>query len=116
MKAINRSKGLALADNVSPATTFFTRLRGLMFRSSLAEGSGLYIAPCNSVHSCFMRFPFDVLFLDSNRRVTGMIEGMQPWKFSKLYRSACEALELPAGTVAKTGTALGDQIHLGADK
>ena len=107
---------MPLAEQVEQAVTFFTRLRGLMFRKHLPEGTGLYIAPCNSVHSCFMRFPCDVLFLDNGRRVVAMIEHMSPWRFSKIHRLAREVLELPAGTVERSGTQVGDAIQLSTHK
>lgn len=112
MKAVNQTRDVVLAERVSEAATFFTRLRGLMFRGALEAGDGMRIDPCNSVHTCFMRFPIDVVFLDSERHVAAVINGMKPWRFSKLYRSSCEVLELPSGTLKRTGTVVGDRILL----
>jgi uncharacterized membrane protein (UPF0127 family) len=81
-----------------------------MFQSRLPAGEGLLIKPCRSVHTHFMRFPIDVLFLDRENRVVHVIPAMAPWKLSPNVRAADAVLELPAG--ASAGTAAGDQLEL----
>lgn len=104
----NVSRNLVLGRAVRRAGTFSQRLAGLMFRSALAEGEGLWIEPCNSVHTHFMRFPIDVLFLDRQGMVLHLIPAMAPWRFSPLIRPAHAVLELAAG--ASQGTAVGDRL------
>lgn len=105
----NVTRGLVLGYKVSGAETFRLRLLGLMFRSGLPQGEGLLIRPCRAVHTHFMRFPIDVLFLDGENRVVHVIPAMSPWKLSPTVRAADAVLELPAGTAG--ATAPGDKIE-----
>ena len=87
-------------------------MRGLLGRSSLAEGEGLLITHCNSIHMFFMRFPIDVVFIDREGRVVGLLEKIRPWRLSPIFLAATKAIELPAGTIARTATLPGDRIEL----
>lgn len=78
------------------AGTFATRLRGLMGKKSLDESEGLFLADCARVHTCFMRFPIDVLYLDSDLRGIE-VETIPPWRFGKKVKEARHTLEMPAG-------------------
>ena len=82
--------------SVPVARTFSSRLRGLMGRASLGEEEGLFLARCSRVHCCFMRFPIDVLYLDSNLRGIE-VETLGPWRMGKKVKGACHVLEMPAG-------------------
>lgn len=82
--------------SVPVARTFSSRLRGLMGRASLGEEEGLFLANCSRVHCCFMRFPIDVLYLDSNLRGIE-VETLFPWQLGKRVKGACHVLEMPAG-------------------
>lgn len=104
----NLSRNLVLGRSVHRAARFYERLLGLMFRRELAAGEGLWIEPCRSVHTHFMRFPIDVLFIDRCQTVVQVIPAMQPWRFSPLVRQAVAVLELPAGSAG--GTAPGDRL------
>lgn len=106
----NATRGLVLGFQVSGAETFRLRLLGLMFRAGLPQGEGLLIRPCRAVHTHFMRFPIDVLFLDRESRVVHLIPAMAPWKLSPTIKDADAVLELPAG--ASGATAPGDLLEL----
>ncbi|MDF2629995.1 MAG: hypothetical protein K0R39_3826 [Symbiobacteriaceae bacterium] len=106
----NATRGLVLGYKVSGADTFRLRLLGLMFRPSLPQGEGLLIRPCRAVHTHFMRFPIDLVFVDGDNRVVHLIPAMAPWKLSPTVREAEAVLELPAG--AAGATAVGDQLEL----
>ena len=82
--------------SVPVARTFSSRLRGLMGRASLGEEEGLFLAECSRVHCCFMRFPIDVLYLDSNLRGIE-VETLLPWQLGKKVKGTCHVLEMPAG-------------------
>ena len=82
--------------SVPVARTYFSRLRGLMGRASLGEEEGLFLAECSRVHCCFMRFPIDVLYLDSNLRGIE-VETLLPWQLGKRVKGTCHVLEMPAG-------------------
>jgi uncharacterized membrane protein (UPF0127 family) len=72
----------------------------------------LLLKPCNSIHSFFMKFSFDVLFLDSDYIVVYKIERMCPYRVSPAIRKAKMTLELPVGSISKSNTQLGDQLLL----
>lgn len=84
------------AVSVPVARTFSSRLRGLVGRASLGEEEGLFLSNCSRVHCCFMRFPIDVLYLDSNLRGIEA-ETLLPWQLGKKVKGACHVLEMPAG-------------------
>jgi uncharacterized membrane protein (UPF0127 family) len=108
----NRTRGTVLATRVVEARTFFARLRGLLWRKGLAEGEGLLLAPCTSVHTFFMGFPIDVLFLAADGRVLRAVSSLPPWRATSIYPSAACAIELPAGALAHSGTREGDTLDL----
>lgn len=87
--------GNELCD-VSVADTFFTRLRGLMFKKHLDASSGLLIQKCSSIHTCFMRFPIDVIYLDKDYTVL-YSETVIPWRIGKIVKHTKHVLELPTG-------------------
>ncbi|MCX6024257.1 MAG: DUF192 domain-containing protein [Chloroflexi bacterium] len=109
---LNRTRGANLAANAEVARSWSERGRGLLGRSALAPGSGLLILPCNSIHSFFMRFTFDALFLDRNYHVLHVLHSMPPWRLSRIVWRAHAVLELPAGVAATTGTQTGDELTL----
>ena len=110
MKAVNRTTGNALADDVSIADTLFTRMKGLLGRSDLPSGKGLWIKPCKGVHTFCMQFPIDVVFLDKTNRVISLAEGLQPNRMTKVLPGATSVIELPAGTLKTTSTSVGDEV------
>jgi uncharacterized membrane protein (UPF0127 family) len=101
-----------LAERSKRATGPVGRGFGLMMRKSLPEGGGLIIQPCNSVTSCFMRFHIDVLFIGRDSLVRHVVAGMRPWRFSRIVRGSKLVIELPAGTISSSGTALGDEVEI----
>ncbi len=98
MKCIYKT-GELLAQEVEQANTFFSRLKGLMFRRELAPQTALLLEPCPQIHTCFMRFNIDVIFLDKDNRVVAVLENLKPWRMSKFYTRARRTLELPGGTL-----------------
>ncbi|MCG8430869.1 MAG: DUF192 domain-containing protein [Candidatus Omnitrophica bacterium] len=111
MRVLNTSRGSQLCRVCVRARSFLTRARGLMGSRTLPEGKGLLLEPCNSVHTCFMRYPIDVVFI-KERTIIGIVQNLAPWRLSPVFWGATCALELPAGTVALTSTKLGDEIEL----
>jgi uncharacterized membrane protein (UPF0127 family) len=86
------------------------RLCGLLGSEGLADGDGLILSPCSSVHTCFMRFPIDVLFVDRAGHVLRAFEDVQPFRFVSGGRGAVRTIELPAGTIGRTGIVLGETL------
>lgn len=107
----NITRGVTLANAVESANTSAKRRTGLLKHTELKPGEGLWIVPCESVHSFFMKFTIDVLYLDRAKKVRGMRPNMRPWRLSACL-PAHSVLELPAGTIEQTGTRKGDQLSL----
>ncbi len=99
MKCFNQITQDVFAENLKMNNTFFSRLIGLMFKKDLPAGSGIVLKPCKQIHTCFMRFNIDVIFLDENLQVLHFIENMKPWRLSPLFLKALYTVELPAGTI-----------------
>jgi uncharacterized membrane protein (UPF0127 family) len=91
------------------AKTPLRRMKGLLGRRALSADEGLLLEPASSVHTWFMRFPIDVVFLDRELRVLRIAENVVPWRFAA-KRGARSALELPAGAAARAGLAVGDAL------
>lgn len=108
----NRTRDQTLADRARKATNFVSRGIGLIGRRGLGEGEGLVIQPCNGVVSFFMRFTIDVVFVDESGKVLKMLPRMVPWRASSMVRGSKLVVELPAGTLERTGTEVGDVLDL----
>ena len=87
-----------------------TRLVGLLGRSSLSPGEALVIQPCSSVHTAFMRFTIDVIYIDKAGTVVKTAANMRPFRVGGVFKPSCSVIELPKGTIEATGTALGDEL------
>jgi uncharacterized protein len=111
-RVINTKRNSIVADRAEYARTFFKRLRGLMFRSELPSHGGLIIEPTNSVHTFWMRFPIDVIFVNRQNYVVGLVHSLPPNRPFAGARSAYRTIELPSGTIVASGTELGDQLDI----
>jgi hypothetical protein len=105
--------GAVVCERVSVADSPLTRLRGLLGREGLQPGEGLLLRPAGSVHTCFMRFPIDAVFLNRDLVVLGITDGLEPWR-AAARRGAKAVLELPAGESASRGLQVGDELVLAA--
>ncbi|MBI4492958.1 MAG: DUF192 domain-containing protein [Chloroflexi bacterium] len=112
MRVINQTRGTTLMEQGGHARNLWTRTLGLMGRAGLPPGGGLVLDPGGSIHTCFMRFPLDVVFLDRRGKVLRVIERMPPWRVSPIVWGTRYVLELPPGTIAATGTVAGDTVEL----
>jgi uncharacterized membrane protein (UPF0127 family) len=120
LRARNLSRGTELADHLESADGLWRRFRGLMGRASLDADSGLWLPGTNGIHMMFMRFPIDAIFLarpdearGGARAVVSVHHGLRPWiGLVGLSRGANGVLELPAGTIERSGTAAGDLVAL----
>ena len=110
MKAIYLSTGQTVARTLSVAETFLTRGRGLLGRNGLPRGEGLLIRPCRGVHTFFMKFPIDVLFLDGANRVVATVKNLKPHRITRIIGRAKSVIELPPGTLDASGTRAGNRI------
>jgi uncharacterized membrane protein (UPF0127 family) len=110
LQVLNMTRGTILATRLEAARTSATRRKGLLGRDSLLSGEGLWIAPCESVHTFFMRFAIDLVYLDRKQQVRKVRSEVGPWKMSACW-SAHSVLELPAGTIVSTRTERGDSVE-----
>jgi hypothetical protein len=106
----NRARGTVLATRLEVADSGPKRNKGLLGRAGLAAGEGLWIVPCESVHTFFMRFAIDLVYLDRKNRIKKVRSAVGPWRLSACL-SAHSVLELPGGTIRDTQTQAGDTLE-----
>ena len=106
---LNARTGMVLAHSLAAAFDSKARRTGLLGRDRLEEGHALIIAPTNAVHTFFMRFAIDVVFVRKNGLVVRTHHAVKPWRIAGALRGHA-AIELPAGTLANSGTARGDRL------
>lgn len=92
------------------ADSFLLRLRGLMGQNRLPKATGLLLAPCNSVHMCFMRFAIDVIYLDKEYEIIKIVNNLRPWLGLSMCRSAWATLEMTAGEADRCGLEVGRKL------
>ena len=109
--AIIERNGKALAHHVELARSLWARNQGLLGRARLDDGDALYLPGCGSIHTFFMRFNIDIVFLDGKKRVVRIEEGVPPWRFlfAPLGR---DVLELSRGRARRCGLKVGDRITI----
>jgi uncharacterized membrane protein (UPF0127 family) len=112
VKIRNTSRDVYLAEDAGLAANLLSRGLGMMFRKELPEGSGLVLIPEGQVHMFFMRFPLDIVHVDAHGTVLRIVQGLKPWRLGPLVRKCRMVIELPVGTVARTGTQVGDTLVL----
>jgi uncharacterized membrane protein (UPF0127 family) len=106
---LKRENGEVVADQCVVADSPVSRMKGLLGRSELRPGEGLLLRPASAIHTCFMRFPIDAVFLDGGLRVLGISDELRPWRAAS-RRGARAVLELPAGESARRGLEVGDKL------
>ena len=106
----NLTRSTVLATSIEVAASASMRNKGLLGRNGLASGEGLWIVPCESVHTFFMRFAIDLVYLDRKKRIKKLRSSVPPWRLS-MCLSAHSILELPSGTIRATATECGDQLE-----
>ena len=112
-QALVRSNGDVVCERCLVADTPFARMRGLLGKSQLPAGEGVLLRPAGSVHTFFMRFAIDAVFLDRELRVVGVAERLRPWRAAG-RRGAKSVLELAAGEASRRGVRAGDVLELRA--
>ena len=112
MTIINKTKNTVLAEEAGIADSPFSRIKGLLGKNGLNRGEALVIRPCNSIHTFFMRFTIDVLFVNKNNRVVKAVSCLKPFRLSAIYLGASFVIELPNGVIQSTSTQAGDIVSL----
>jgi uncharacterized membrane protein (UPF0127 family) len=112
--SLRRVDGVVLCERCTVAATPLRRMKCLNGRSGLASDEGMLIRPASSVHTLFMRFPIDVVFLDRELVVRKVTPSVKPWRLA-LARQARIVLELASGEAARRGVGVGQQLVVGSD-
>ena len=110
LRVVNSSRRTTLATNLEVAGSGARRSKGLLGRKGLAPGEGMWIVPCEAVHTFFMQFPLDLVYLDRKHQVKKVRSNVTPWRLSACL-VAHSIIELPAGTIRDTQTQPGDILE-----
>ena len=110
LRISNLTRQIELAQCVDVADSGAKRRTGLLGREMLSAGEGLWIVPCESIHTFGMKFPIDLVYLDRDRRVKKIRSDVHPWRISACL-SAHSVLELASGSIGRTGTRPGDRLE-----
>lgn len=110
LRFLHPGTGASIASRVQLANTFLTRLRGLMFTRRLESGAGLWLRPCQSIHSFWMFYSIDAVFLDRQLRIVKLVENLRPFRLTVPHLAAHSVLELEPGTIARHALKVGDQL------
>jgi uncharacterized protein len=110
---VNQTRGIRLASDVEIAGSVFSRIRGLIGRTAedFIAGHGLWIVPCNGIHTFGMKIPIDVAYIDAGNRIVKLYHQLPPFRLAAMGLKTRSVLELPAGTLAGTHTELGDVLE-----
>lgn len=110
MKIYNSTQNSIISEDVNVADNFISRSVGLLSKKSLNEGESLVIKPCCSIHTFFMRFEIDVLFIGKNGQIIAMYENVKPWRILPIHLSSKYVVEIKAGTISKKNISKSDII------
>ncbi len=113
IRITNTTRNTLIASRVITADTFLSRLKGLLGRKSLEKGEAFLIPRCIAVHTFFMKFSIDIIFIDSDSNVTKTVKNLKPFRISPCFPGTYGAIELPAGTIEQTNTETGDKLSRG---
>jgi uncharacterized membrane protein (UPF0127 family) len=108
---VNQRTDRAVAENIEVAVTRRARRKGLLGRTEFAGSNALVLAPCAAVHTMFMRFPIDLVFVDGDGRAVRMVPNLAPWRMA-VEPFAHAVVELPAGSLAERPVEVGDRLYL----
>jgi len=106
-----KDKEILILHDIEVAESFFSKLTGLIFKKNLKEGSGFLIENCNNIHTLWMRFPIDVLYLDEGGRILHMLYSVKPFRFTSSIKGAVKVLEIKSKAAAGLGLKVGDILR-----
>ncbi|MBI5788658.1 MAG: DUF192 domain-containing protein [Candidatus Schekmanbacteria bacterium] len=109
LRCHNTETERVIANQVFVADTFIKRLCGLLNQKRLHSNQGMLLTPCRAVHTCFLFYPIDLVFLDNENRVVEMVKALKPFRMAGC-KQAVSVLELPAGSVAISGIKPGERL------
>ena len=112
MRLINQTKNTILAEDVFIANTPFKRIKGLLGKKVFLAKQAIILDPCNSVHTFFMHFALDILFVDKHYKVIKVFHRLNPNRITRIYWHSSRVIELPIGSLSLTHTQVQDQLQL----
>jgi uncharacterized protein len=110
MQVMNLTRNTLVAASVEVADSAPKRSKGLLGRKGLDSGSGLWIVPCEAVHTFWMQFPIDLIYLDRELRIRKLRSNVRPWRLSGCLR-AHSVLELASGAIRESQVMPGDKLE-----
>ena len=110
----SKTRNTVLADRLDIADRFGARARGLLGRKGLGAGEALWIDPCNGIHTFFMMFAIDCVFVDRELRIKKIYSDVKPWRLIPLVWGARSVFEMPSGAADRLGLKVGEELHVGA--
>jgi hypothetical protein len=114
MEVVNQTRNVTLISKARIADRFLLRLRGLLGSAPLKNKEGLVLVGVKSIHTLFMGFSIDVVYVDKSYKVIRIDENMIPYRLGSYVGQAAYVLEMPVGTIAETSTVVGDQLKFGS--
>ena len=108
---VAREDGTPLCERCALADTVATRAKGLLGRAGIASDEGLLLTPAPAIHTFFMRFPIDAVFVDRDMKVVGVAPRLRPWRWARRPRARA-VLELSAGESERRGVRIGERLTL----
>mgnify|MGYP002782247087 CR=1 FL=1 len=108
----NVTKNQPIVKNVNVARDFWTRVRGLIGRDTLSDEETLFFERCSSIHTCFMRFPIDVVFINKEFKVQRTFENVKPWRLIMPVPGARSVFEFKSGVIRQKQISVGDQLNV----
>ncbi|EQC46829.1 DUF192 domain-containing protein [Bacteriovorax sp. Seq25_V] len=108
---LKKQSGELIAEKIKIADSFFARLIGLMFKGPLVEFDSLLIKKCNSIHTFFMKYPIDVVFMNKNFKVVRVYRNIKPWRMTRIVFGATQVIEFEAGKL-KGDLKVGEELEL----
>lgn len=101
-----------LSDKIEVADSFFTRIKGLLGRDGLGENEVMWIKPCNNIHTFFMKFSIDCIFVDKKMEIKKLAEDVGPFQLVGPYWNAYSVIETKAGFINSNNLKIGDQLYV----
>ncbi len=111
---MNKTTNQTLIPQLEVARSFSSRAKGLLGRSSLPVQEALWIHHCNSIHTFFMKFSIDCVFVDKNLKVKAVYHNVNPWRLILPVWGASSVFEMTSGSISKMSVSVGDQLYVGA--
>lgn len=110
IRLINITTDEVIAEEVHTAYRFWPRLKGLIGTADMPDKTALHIAPCRSIHTYFMNYSLDILYLSKQNEIVGIEENLQPGRMGKRFPGVHTVIELPAGRLQTISTVVGDTV------